>query len=122
LDALWACPELAEGWAALRESAAKAIRALQVSVSAPRELVVSGRLARLPGLVEALAGSLADVAPLRPLGAGRASAAAHGGALLADGLVGGRHAAIARTLRLGESSGSVLDHVRVAGADTITLG
>jgi len=122
LDALWASPELAEGWAALRESAAKAIRALQVSVSAPRELVVSGRLARLPGLVEALAGSLADVAPLRSLVAGRASAAAHGGALLADGLVGGRHATIARTLRLGESSGSVLDHVRVAGADTITLG
>ena len=98
------------------------MRALLVSVPAPRELVVSGRLARLPALVDALAGSLADVAPLRPLVPGRASAAAHGGALLADALAGGRHAALAQTLRLRESSGTALDHLRVAGADMLTLG
>jgi predicted butyrate kinase (DUF1464 family) len=114
--------DLAEGWAALREGAAKAVRALLVSVPAPREIVVSGRLARLPALGEALAGSLADVAPLRPIVPGRASAAAHGGALLADGLAGGRHAALAQALRLRESSGTALDHLRVAGAQTVTLG
>ena len=122
LDALWASTELAEGWAALQEAAAKAVRALLVSVPAPREVVVSGRLARLPALVDALAGSLADVGRLRPLVPGRASAAAHGGALLADALAGGRHAALAHTLRLRESSGTALDHLRVAGADTLTLG
>ncbi len=122
LDALWASADLAEGWAALREAAAKAVRALLVSVPAPREIVVSGRLARLPALGEALAGSLADVAPLHPIVPSRASAAAHGGALLADGLAGGRHAALAQALRLREASGTALDHLRVAGADTLTLG
>jgi predicted butyrate kinase (DUF1464 family) len=84
--------------------------------------VVSGRLARLGAFVQTLAASLADVASLRPLVPGRASAAAHGGALLADGLTGGQHVALAHALRLHESSGTVLDHLRVAGADTITLG
>lgn len=122
LDMLWASADLAGGWTALLEGAAKAVRALLVSVPAPREIFVSGRLARLPALVEALGGSLADVAPLVPLVPGRASAAAHGGALLADGLAGGRHARLVESLRLRESSGTALDHLRVAGADTITLG
>jgi predicted butyrate kinase (DUF1464 family) len=122
LEALWASADLADGWTALLEAAAKAVRALLVSVPDPREIVVSGRLARLPALVEDLAGSLADVAPLLALVPGRASAAAHGGALLADALAGGRHAALAGTLRLRESSGTALDHLRVAGADTIALG
>jgi predicted butyrate kinase (DUF1464 family) len=122
LDALWTSAELAEGWTALLEAAAKAVRALMVSVPAPREIVVSGRLARLPALVEGLAGSLADVAPVLSLVPGRASSAAHGGALLADALAGGRHARLAEALRLRESSGTALDHLRVAGATTITLG
>ena len=46
LAALWASPAQAEGWAALLEAAAKAVRALIVSVPAPHEIVVSGRLAR----------------------------------------------------------------------------
>ena len=89
---------------------------------APREIVVSGRLARLPELVAALASSLADIAPVLALVPGRASTAAHGAALLADGLAGGRHAALADVLRLRESSGTALDHLRVAGAESISLG
>jgi len=122
LDALWASPELAGGWTALLEAAAKAARALLVGVPAPREIVVSGRLARLPALVEALGGSLADVAPLLPLVPGRASAAAYGGALLADGLAGGTQARLVESLRLRESSGTVLDYLRIADADSIVLG
>jgi predicted butyrate kinase (DUF1464 family) len=122
LEALWASADLADGWTALLEAAAKAVRALLVSAPGPREIVVSGRLARLPALVEALGGALADVAPLLPLVPGRASAAAYGGALLADALAGGRHAGLAKALRLRESSGTPLDHLRLAGADTIRLG
>jgi predicted butyrate kinase (DUF1464 family) len=88
----------------------------------PHEIVVSGRLAAVPELVAALAESLADVAPAVTLPAGAASAAARGGALLADGLAGGRHAPLVEVLRLREASGSVLDHVRVAGADSVELG
>jgi predicted butyrate kinase (DUF1464 family) len=122
LAASWDSPADAEGWAALLEAVAKAVRALTVSVSRPHEIVVSGRLARLPPLVAALAASLADIAPVVALIPGAASAAAHGGALLADALVSGGNASLADVLRLRESCGTVLDHLRVAGAATITLG
>jgi predicted butyrate kinase (DUF1464 family) len=122
LQAVWAAPAHAEGWTALLEAAAKAAHALVMSVPAPHEIVVSGRLARLPGVIATLTASLGDIAPVIALRPGRASVAAHGAALLADALSGGPHAALAKALRLGESSGSVLDHVRVAGGETISLG
>jgi predicted butyrate kinase (DUF1464 family) len=122
LDALWTSADLAEGWTALLEAAAKAVRALLVSVPAPRELVVSGRLARLPALVERLADSLAEIAPVLPLVPPCASSAAHGAALLADGLAGGPHAPLVEALRLREAGGTVLDQLRIADADTIALG
>jgi predicted butyrate kinase (DUF1464 family) len=122
LATLWSSPAHADGWTALREAAAKAVRGLVVSVPTPHEIVLSGRLARVPELVAALASSLGDIAPVVALVPGRASAAAHGGALLADALAGGPNAALADVLRLRESSGSVLDHLRVAGAESISLG
>jgi predicted butyrate kinase (DUF1464 family) len=122
LDALWSAAEHAEGWTALLEAAVKAVRALAVSVPVPREIVVSGRLARLSGLLAVLSGALSDLAPVVALHPGRASAAAHGGALLADALAGGPHGNLAEVLRLREASGTVLDHLRVAGAESISLG
>jgi predicted butyrate kinase (DUF1464 family) len=122
LASLWSSPAHADGWAALIEGAAKAVRGLGVSVPTPHEIVVSGRLARLPELVAALAASLRDVAPVVTLIPGRASSAAYGGALLADALVGGPNAALADVLRLRESAGTALDHVRVAGVSSILLG
>ena len=95
---------------------------LIVSVPAPHEIVVSGRLARLPELIAALGAALGDVAPVIALAAGQASVAAHGGALLADALAGGRHAALADVMRLREAGGTALDHLRVAGAESISLG
>ena len=92
LETLWASPAHAEGWSALLEAASKAVYALIVSVPAPHEIVVSGRMARLPQLIAALASSLRAVAPVTALVPGRASAAARGGALLADALAGGRNA------------------------------
>jgi predicted butyrate kinase (DUF1464 family) len=91
-------------------------------VPAPHEIVVSGRLARLPDLVAAVASALDHVAPVIALVPGRASAAAYGAASLADGLAGGPNADLVRALRLRESSGTALDHVRVAGSDSIALG
>ena len=122
LEALWTSPAHAEGWTALLEAATKAVRALAVSVPAPHEIVVSGRLGRLPGLVATLSSSVGALAPVVALVPGRASAAARGGALLADGLAGGQSAVIVDVLRLPESSGTALDHLRVAGAEAISLG
>ena len=107
---------------ALLEAAAKAVRALIVSTMTPHEIVVSGRVARLPEVTRALASMLADIAPVVALVPRRASAAAHGAALLADGLAGGPNTDLVRVLNLRGSSGTALDHVRVAGSDSISLG
>ena len=104
------------------EAAAKAVRALFVSAPGPREVVVSGRLGGLPGVIATLSAVLSDAAPVVALVPPAASAAAHGAALLADALAGGQHAALAEVLRLRECSGSVLDYLRVAGAEQILLG
>jgi predicted butyrate kinase (DUF1464 family) len=107
-----------EGWIALEEGAAKAALALTASAQAPREVLVAGRLTRAPGLVDALGERLAPVAPVRAIGG---VAAAHGAAVLADGLAGGRYAPLVERLGVAEASGTVLDHLRVHGAGSIRL-
>src|SRR3954462_11866296 len=44
-------PAARDGWLALEEGAVKAILAMTASVPAPREILVSGRLAAAPGLI-----------------------------------------------------------------------
>ena len=85
-----------------------------------REVLVAGRLAEAPGLLEALGERLAGVAPVRAAMASKS--AARGAALLADGLAGGPYAPLVAGLRLREARGGVLDHLRMAGAARITLG
>jgi predicted butyrate kinase (DUF1464 family) len=97
---------------ALEEGAAKAALALTASVPAPREILVTGRNAR-----PELATRLEHVAPVRLID----KAAAHGAAVLADGLADGRYAPLVDRLRLREASGTALDHLRVHGADQIRL-
>ena len=118
LEALRRDPRQREGWLALEEGAAKAALALTASVPAPREILVAGRLAA-PGMLEALGARLAHVAPVR-LARG-CKAAAQGAAVLADGLAGGRYAALVERLGVRDASGSVLDHLRIHGADRIRL-
>jgi predicted butyrate kinase (DUF1464 family) len=118
LEALRHDPRHAEGWLALEEGAAKAALALTVGAPAPREILVAGRLAHAPGMLDALGERLGGVAPVR-LVAGLA--AAHGAAVLADGLAGGRYAPLADCLGVRDASGTALDHLRVHGAERITL-
>ncbi|MEA2271046.1 MAG: hypothetical protein QOC64_3656, partial [Solirubrobacteraceae bacterium] len=120
LERLREDPRARDGWMALEEGAAKAVLALTASAPAPREVLVAGRLASAPGLLDALAGRLAHVAPVRPALA--VKSAARGAALLADGLAGGSYAPLVDRLRLRETRGTVLDHLRMHGAERITLG
>ena len=111
-------PRHREGWLALEEGAAKAALALTISAPAPREILVAGRLAEAPGMREALAARLAHVAPVRGV---HGPAAAHGAAVLADGLAGGRYARLVERLGVRDASGTALDHLRIHGADRIRL-
>jgi predicted butyrate kinase (DUF1464 family) len=122
LGQLWRSRAHGEGWRALLEAAAKAARALTVSVPEPQEILLSGRLASIEGLVGELRRALGDIAPVIALAPGRCSAAARGAALLADGLANGPHAPLVEALRLREASGGALDHLRVEGAEHIVLG
>ena len=123
LAALRRDPRHRDGWLALEEGAAKAALALTVSAPRPREILVAGRLAQAPGLIEALGERLASVAPGRVVAGlhAQAKAAAYGAAVLADGLAGGRYAALIERLGLAGAGGSALDHLRVHGADQIRL-
>ncbi len=105
----------AEGLLALVEGALKAVRQLQVAVARPREILLSGRTAEKPGVREPLETELAALAPVERLrGFARvAKAAAQGAALIADGLSGGRHAALVEAMRLRQASGTVLDYLLV---------
>ncbi len=88
----------------------------------PREIVLSGRLARVPALRDAVAGRLERFAPVRDAGgfAGHASEAAQGAALIAQGLLGGgAEEALVDALRLREARGSALDHLYIAEADAL---
>ena len=113
-------PRARDGWLALEEGAAKAVLALTACVPTPREILVVGRLASAPGLLDALAQRLGHVAPVRPALA--VKSAARGAALLADGLAGGTYAPLVACLRLREARGGVLDHLRMYGAERIALG
>jgi predicted butyrate kinase (DUF1464 family) len=118
LEALRRDPRHGDGWLALEEGAVKAALALTASAPTPREILVAGRLAQAPGMIDALGARLAHVAPVR---IATGLAAARGAAVLADGLVGGRYAALVERLGVRDASGSVLDHLRVQGADRIRL-
>jgi predicted butyrate kinase (DUF1464 family) len=108
-------------WDALLEAAAKLVAALRLSAPGAREVLISGRLGRVPAVVEALRERLAGHLPVHRLGGftTRVKEAAQGAALLADGLAGGRHQDVVAAMRLRASRGSVLDHLHVAGVDEV---
>jgi predicted butyrate kinase (DUF1464 family) len=105
-------------WDGYLESATKAVAMMAVSAPLARRVVLSGRLARMDGVCDELARRLqpilADV-PVHVL-AGFAAVGKHAGqgaALIADGLAGGRSAAVVDALGLRAAHGTVLDYLYV---------
>ena len=100
------------------ESAIKAVALLAVSAPAARNVILSGRVAGLTGVGDELARRLTGMAAGASVHvltgfATVAKQAAQGAALVADGLAGGRSAALVDALGLREASGTVLDHLYV---------
>jgi predicted butyrate kinase (DUF1464 family) len=104
-------------WDAYLESAVKAVVSLAVSAPRAREVIVSGRFARIASVRDELTRRLSAVAapPVQPLAGFAAAAlqAAQGAALLADGLAGGTSTALVNALGIRGASGTVLDHLHV---------
>ena len=108
-------------WDAYVESATKAVAALTVTVPRVREVILSGRLAHVDGVVDELSRRIAAVTPNASIHvltgfATVAKQAAQGAALIADGLAGGKSAALVDALGIRDARGTVLDHLHVISA------
>jgi predicted butyrate kinase (DUF1464 family) len=104
---------------ALVEGVLKAVAAEMAILPRPREILISGRLARVPAFADPVAAALSRLGVVRTLAPGRVKEAAVGAALVADGLAGGRHAELVAALGLRDAAGTCLDHLYLAGADTV---
>ena len=111
-----ATPRARVAWEAYLESAVKAVALLAAIAPSASDVILSGRLASAAGVRGAIEARLAAArigAAVHPLtGFARvAKAAAQGAALVADGLAGGRAAALVDALGIRGASGTVLDHL-----------
>jgi predicted butyrate kinase (DUF1464 family) len=100
---------------ALVETTVKVGVALAAQVPAPKAFVLSGRLAHVQPLQNAIRERLEVLAPTRLLEgfARTAKEGAQGAALIADGLAGGTNRELVERLAIREAQGTVLDHLYV---------
>ena len=105
-----------------RESVVKAVAGLR-AVTPFERIILAGRLLEAePAVAEAVAQDLARlgrVERLPSLPGAWVKHAAQGAAVLADGLAGGRHAALVQRLALREAAGTVLDWLQHPRADEV---
>ena len=105
-------------WEAYVEGAVKAVATLLVAAPAAREVILSGRMARVSAVRDELARRVATLGRnltvhLLEGFAAVAKHAAQGAAIIADGLAGGSEAGLVRTMEIAQASGSVIDHLYV---------
>lgn len=114
-------PVVQQAWEALFEGVAKSVAAEMMVVHNVREILLSGRLCRLPAIREELAERLSRFAPVHHIMgiAQVAKEAAQGAALIADGIAGGQFASLVETMRLKEAQGTVLDYLHLSLANEL---
>jgi len=108
-----------ESWNMMLESIAKGIAAMTVSVEEPREVLLSGRLATIPEMTEALVAKLSQFGTIRKV-KGRANVAkeaAEGAYIIGEGLSGGKYKGIVDSLELRGAKGTMFDHILVKGIE-----
>jgi predicted butyrate kinase (DUF1464 family) len=111
-----------EAWNAVAEGLVKAVAMLTVAVPEPREILLSGRLTRVPELAQDLEQRLkrfgVPVTRVTRLGS-ESKEAAQGAALFAEGLAGGPAKQLVKAMRLRECGGTVLDWITLPQAKQI---
>lgn len=108
---------------ALIEGVEKIVAALCVSLGKAEEILLSGRLTRIPEMENILERRLSKYAPTRRVGliALVSKEAAQGAALIANGLAGGRFKALIEAMKIKEAKGTVLDHLYIKDGEKIRL-
>jgi predicted butyrate kinase (DUF1464 family) len=105
-------PRRREGLLALVEGVVKSVAGELAILGQAREVLLSGRLSRVPGIYDPIASRLGRLLPVRRLKAPRGmKEAAYGAALIADGLAGGRYQGLVDGMDLKGASGTALDHL-----------
>jgi len=106
-------------WNMLLESVLKGVAAMMVAVEKPREILLSGRLSRIPEITEALTKRLSHFGSVRELGrrAGVAKEAAEGAYIIGEGLSGGKYKGIVDSMELRGARGTMFDHVLLKGIE-----
>jgi predicted butyrate kinase (DUF1464 family) len=114
-------PRAAQAWEALFEEVAKRVAAETVVVEEPNEILLSGRLCRVPWVLDQMSRRLERFAPVRRVEgfAANAKEAAQGAALLAQDLLDGGEAGLLEAMGLRAASGTVLDNVYVSGMSDV---
>ena len=108
-----------ESWHMLLESILKGVAAMMVAVEKPREILLSGRLSRIPEITAALEVKLSQFGPVRAVRrqANVAKEAAEGAYIIGEGLLGGKYKGIVDSLELRAASGTTHDHILLKGAE-----
>jgi len=106
-------------WNMMLESIAKGVAAVMVSVEKPREILLSGRLSRIPQIAEALTAKLSRYGKVRLLRrrAKVAKEAAEGAYIIGEGLIGAKYKSIVDCMELRGASGTMYDHILLKGIE-----
>ena len=102
-------------WEATIENVEKAVASIIVSVPKPREILLSGRLARIKKVEGELTRRLEKLSPVKRVGwldgVKRVKESAQGYAMVADGLAGGKFSDLADWMEIKNAKGTVLDYL-----------
>lgn len=112
----------ARAWEAFLEDVVKRVAGQAAVLARPREIVLSGRLSRVPEFAAEVTRRLNPFSPVRRVQgyASVAKEAAQGAALLGQGLAGDvRVAGLVEAMELRGARGSVLDHLYVGEAEEL---
>jgi predicted butyrate kinase (DUF1464 family) len=90
---------------------------MTISVASPRELLLSGRLARIPEMLDLLKEKLSRFGEVRVVRrqAKIAKEAAEGTYIIGEGLLGGKYKGIVDSLQLKKAQGTMFDHIYLKG-------
>lgn len=110
-----------DSWLMLIEGLVKDVAAISIAVPRVEEILLSGRLARVPGIHEELENRLAYLAPVRLVHreARVAKEAAEGAWILGNGILGGKYEGIVESLQIRQSHGTIYDYISCDVGDEI---
>jgi predicted butyrate kinase (DUF1464 family) len=108
-------------WNALLEGLERDVAAMKVAIKEPREILISGRLSRVPEIYDDLSNRLQKYGDVKEVQgfAKTVKEAAQGAALIADGLAGGSFEKLINTLDIRGATGSILDHIYLKEANEL---